>query len=233
MPTLCNHFHASVAGALPGLWHRANSWHDRRCRSGEWNKLPSFSLSATSSGNTDEHYMTEIATNVWLWKIMTHRRANTVTGRGKQTNCVWVISTLQVCRVNNKIKRSNFTVHNMYWDLFTKHLEVVTGHIQTTKGGVGPAKTTTKSWGQHTSTKSLSSCGSPVQERKKKCPEGKKITSITDEDPKKEKNYVWCFGWLRLRLAKIDEILQSSARRHYVQGLQLQSTWFWCGIVNF
>lgn len=126
MPTLCNHFHASVAGALPGLWHRANSWHDRRCRSGEWNKLPSFSLSATSSGNTDEHYMTEIATNVWLWKIMTHRRANTVTGRGKQTNCVWVISTLQVCRVNNKIKRSNITVHNMYWDLFTKHLEVET-----------------------------------------------------------------------------------------------------------
>lgn len=48
--TLCNHFHASVAGALPGLWHSANSWHDRRCRSGEWNKLPSFSLSATSSG---------------------------------------------------------------------------------------------------------------------------------------------------------------------------------------
>lgn len=48
--TLCNHFHASVAGALPGQWHSANSWHDRRCRSGEWNKLPSFSLSATSSG---------------------------------------------------------------------------------------------------------------------------------------------------------------------------------------
>lgn len=48
--TLCNHFHASVAGDLPGLWHSANSWHDRRCRSGEGNKLPSFSLSATSSG---------------------------------------------------------------------------------------------------------------------------------------------------------------------------------------
>lgn len=131
MPTLCNHFHASVAGAPPGLWHRANSWHDRRCRSGEWNKLPSFSLSATSSGNTDEHYMTEIATNVWLWKIMTHRRANTVTERGKQMNYVWVISTFQVCRVNNKIKRSNCTVHNMYRDLFTKHLEVET-HVQDT-----------------------------------------------------------------------------------------------------
>lgn len=111
--------------------------------------------------------------------------------------------------------------------------DACTGHIQTTKGGVGPAKTTTKPWGQHTSTKSLSSCGSPVQERKKKCPGGKKSQASQMKIPKKEKNYVWCFGWLRLHLAKIDGISQSSARRHYVQGLQLQSTWFWCGIVNF
>lgn len=133
--TLCAHFHASVAGALPGLWHSADSWHDRRCRSGEWNKLPSFSLSATSSGNTDEHYMTEIATNLWLWKIMTHQRANTVTGRGKQRNCVWAIPTSKVCRVSNKIKWSNLTVAHVsrvfFFFFFTKRFELQT-HVQHT-----------------------------------------------------------------------------------------------------
>lgn len=116
--TLCNHFHASVACALPGLWHKADSWHDRRCRSGEWNKLPSFCLSATSSGNTNKHYTTEIATNLWLWKVTTHWRAKTVTGTGNQKNFVWVTPTLQGCKVSNKMKWSNLAAHHTYQGLF-------------------------------------------------------------------------------------------------------------------
>lgn len=62
---------------------------------------------------------------------MTHRRASTVTGREKQRNYVSVISTLKVCRVSNKMKWSNLTVHDTYRGLFTKHLEVQM-HVQGT-----------------------------------------------------------------------------------------------------
>lgn len=65
-------------------------------------------------GDTDEHYMTETATNLRLWKIMTHWRPNTGTGRAKQRNTVWVTPTLKVCRVSNKIKRSILSVHDTY-----------------------------------------------------------------------------------------------------------------------
>lgn len=84
------------------------------------------------------------------------------------------------------MKWSNLTVHDTYRGLFTKHLEVqmhVQGTYKPPRVGVGPAETTTKPQVQHASTKSLSSCGSAVQERTKKCP-GKKITRITDQNSK-------------------------------------------------
>lgn len=75
------------------------------------------------------------------------------------------------------MKCSNLTVRDMYWGLFYKAArssDACTGHVQATKGGVDPTGTTTKPRVQHASAKSLSSCGSSVQERTKQCPGEKK-----------------------------------------------------------
>lgn len=113
--------------------------------------------------------------------------------------------------MSNKIKQSNHTVRDMYRDLFTKHLEVEM-HVQDT---CKPLRVGLVQQGQQQNPEfsilalsilalsilalsklalsilvlsiiALSSCGSPVQERTKKCP-GKKSQASQMKIPNKEK----------------------------------------------
>lgn len=83
--------------------------------------------------------------------------------------------------------------------------DACTGHIQTTKVGVGPAGTTTKPRVQHASAKWLSSRGSTVQERTEKCP-GKK---------KNHKIHRWKFQ-IRKRKSECSEMFDVSGDYGYI-----------------